>query len=90
MYHVYIPSKGRAQNCKTAQVLLADNVACTILVEPQDYKAYCKEYGKSSVYRLEKDNQGLWYARNCAMSLSIERDEYAHWQMVSFLWSVSV
>lgn len=80
-YHVYIPSKGRAEHCLTAQVLLEAGVPFTLVVEPSEYRSYVGVYGKNSVRRLPKSEQGLPYSRNRILKLSRERGEKAHWQM---------
>lgn len=80
-YHIYIPSKGRAHNCVTAKILQEDGLDFTIMVEPQDYKAYAEYFDKSVLFKMKKNDQGIAYARNQALELSRKRKEKGHWQM---------
>jgi len=80
-YHIYIPSKNRASNCLTANLVKEAGLKFTVVIEPQDYKKYRKFFSKKELYVLPKDNKGLWYARNKCKELSIEKREKAHWQM---------
>ena len=46
-YTIYIPSKNRSDNCKTAQILLKHEFkSFKIVIEPQDYKDYLKSFWK--------------------------------------------
>lgn len=80
-YHIYVPSKGRASNCLTALVLQAEKIPFTILVEPQDYKEYAEYFPKEVLHKIPKNDQGIAYVRNQALSLSRKRGEKHHWQM---------
>jgi hypothetical protein len=43
-YPIYIPSKGGADNCLTAKVLLRDKVPFFLVVEPQEVEAYQRNF----------------------------------------------
>lgn len=80
-FHIYVPSKGRASNCVTANLLRDSGLDFTVVVEPQDYKEYAKYFEKENLHKLSKNDQGLWWARNSILKLSRKRGEVAHWQM---------
>lgn len=58
---IYINSKGRPE-CKTAKLLPEGRFK--IVVEPQDYDAYVKQWGKKHVLVLDKNDQGIAYVRD--------------------------
>lgn len=80
-YHIYIPSKGRSDNCLTAILLKKEGIPFTIMVEPQDYDDYRRYYPKKNLLVLKKNSGGLAYARNSALEASSETGAEAHWQM---------
>ena len=80
-YHIYIPSKGRSDSCRTAHLCLDAGLNFSIVVEPQDYLKYSKVFGKKNLIKLPKNDQGMWYVRNFILKLSRSRNEKAHWQI---------
>ena len=78
-YPIFIPSKGRANNCKTANLLLKYSITnFKIIVEPQDYDAYAAVYSTDNLLQLPDNNRGLAFARkNCRASTNAD----FHWQM---------
>ena len=44
-FPVYIPSKGRWDNCTTPDSLIKDNVPFHIVVEPQEAEQYAARFG---------------------------------------------
>ncbi len=80
-YHIYIPSKGRASHCVTANIIKEAGLSFTLIVEPQDYKEYVKHFSKKEVEALPKNDKGLYYARNYCLELSRSKGEKAHWQL---------
>ncbi len=58
-YPIYIPSKGRADQCLTARVFKRDNIPFHLLVEPQERDAYAKEFGSKTLIVLPFRDQGL-------------------------------
>lgn len=79
MFPIYIPSKGRAQNLKTARLL--DGLSFDIVVEPQDVKAYRDAGYEQHILALPEDNKGLAYARNWIKEHSKWLGEKYHWQL---------
>lgn len=78
-YTIYIPSKGRATIGKTARSL--GQLKYVMVVEPQDYHSYCAVYPPEQIVCLDKNDQGLAYARNYIKTYSREIGEDWHWQM---------
>jgi hypothetical protein len=80
-YPVYIPSKGHANNCLTAQRLLADKVPFHVVVEPPEVDTYAAQFGADCLIVLPFHDLGLGSipARNFiwehAKATGIER----HW-----------
>lgn len=81
-FRIFIPSKGRADNCSTAELLIAAGISnFSIAVEPQDYDAYAKFYSKNNLLMLPDNNRGLAFSRNMIKAKSIELGDLFHWQM---------
>lgn len=80
-YPVYIVSKGRADNPLTANFFKNDGIDFKILVEPQEYEAYCRSLGSEFVQELPFSNLGLgsYPARNFAWEDSIKNGFKRHW-----------
>lgn len=80
-YPIYIVSKGRAATPYTAQCFIRDGVKFQILVEPQEYDAYCASIGAQYVTALPFSNLGLgsYPARNHAWQLALENGHARHW-----------
>lgn len=80
-YMVYIPSKGRASKCLTANHMRENDIPFTIIVEPQDAKAYRSEYAKDNVVVMDENDKGIAYARRFIKEHSKAKGEEYHWQM---------
>lgn len=79
-YPIYIPSKGRADHCLTAQFLLRDEVPFKIVVEPQERDAYAAHFGNEHLLVLPFSNQGsVVPARNWIRDHSMGYKR--HWQL---------
>lgn len=78
-YTIYIPSKGRPTNNKTAELL--KNLNYKIVVEPQDYDDYHKVYSADKLVCLDANDKGLSYVRNYISKYSKQVGETHHWQM---------
>lgn len=78
-YTIYIPSKGRARTNKATRTLSGLNYK--LVVEPQDYDEYCLIHSSEHVIQLDKNNQGLAYARNFIKNYSRSIGEEKHWQV---------
>jgi hypothetical protein len=80
-YPIYIPSKGRAETCWTAQFLLRDSVPFRLVVEPQDRDAYAGRFGAERVLVLPWDNPGsVIPARNWIKDHATAEGHERHWQ----------
>jgi len=80
-YSIYIPSKNRAKNCITAQILLTEGVKFKIVVEPQDYKDYKKIYSEKNILMLNENNKGIGYVRNFIKDYAKNNNEKYYWQI---------
>lgn len=81
IFPVYIASKNRRQG-KTMQLLAESGLSFELFVEPQDQKAYAKEYaGRPTVVIniLKENNRGLAYARQSIIS-------YARTWKIGWFW----
>jgi len=77
---VFIPSKNRATAVKTAQQFDDQNYP-TIVVEPQDEKAY-RQMGWKNLLVLPKNDQGIAYVRNYILEYVItSRGSVNYWMM---------
>ena len=80
-YPIFIPSKGRAHNLKTAKALDRDDVSYKVVVEPSQVESYVKVVGEQRLLVLPENGKGLVYSRNWitdhAKTLGTER----HWQI---------
>lgn len=81
-YPVYIPSKGRADVCYTAQALEKWGTPYHLVVEPQEEAAYRARFPGASILVLPWDNPGsVIPARNWIKAHSISRGAGRHWQI---------
>jgi hypothetical protein len=80
-YKIYIPSKGRAKNCKTADILEQEGAAYQIVVEPQDYENYLKFYSKDKVMKIDKNDMGVGYVRQFIKDYATENKEDYFWML---------
>jgi hypothetical protein len=78
-YTIYIPSKGRATTIKTTNTLKGLNYI--LVVEPQDYDAYCKVHSPNHLLQMDENDQGLAYVRNFIKQYSRSIGELRHWQI---------
>jgi hypothetical protein len=79
-YPIYIPSKGRADSITTAGLLQKSGVPFKILVEPQDFDSYSKNFKQEELLLMEVNNGGIDYARNFAKAHSTALGAKFHWQ----------
>lgn len=80
-YPVYIPSKGRYDNCLTADLFVKHKVPFYLVVEPQEYEDYVKKYGDKSVLKLPFSNRGsVIPTRNWIKEHSTKNGYKRHWQ----------
>lgn len=79
-YPIYVPSKGRAEKCRTAQTFARDGVAFRLVVEPQESAAYAKLWGRERLLLLPENDRGLVYARNWIKEHAVRSGAERHWQ----------
>lgn len=75
---IYVASKGRADKCPTITNLFEARADFTVVVEPQDVKAYSKLNVHNTMV-LGKNNQGIAYARNSIL-------ERARFEKQPWIW----
>lgn len=82
-YPVYIPSKGRWDNCLTPHFLLEDKVPFFLVVEPQEAENYARIFGEKHLKILPFGNlgEGITPARNWCWEDSIANGHKRHWQI---------
>lgn len=82
-YPVYIPSKGRADHCYTAQVLAAGSVPFSLVVEPQEADAYAARFGADRLIVLPFHDLGLGSipARNFIWEHALASGAERHWTL---------
>jgi len=80
-YPIYVISKGRFNNCLTANFLIKDKVPFHLVVEPQEAKEYIKRFGQERIYILPFSNLGLGSipARNWVWEHSKTNGNKRHW-----------
>ena len=80
-YPIYVISKGRFDQCLTADFLVADNVPFCLVVEPQERKQYAAKYGDDRIHVLPFSNlgQGSIPARNWVKDHATEQGYARHW-----------
>jgi len=79
-YWIYIPSKLRADNCITADLLIDNWIDFKIVVEPQEYDLYLEKYWEDKLLSLDKNDMWLPYSRNWIKDYSKSLWEEYHWQ----------
>lgn len=90
-YPVYIPSKGRADCCLTARVLVKERVPFFLVVEPQEADAYAAEFGRERLLILPFQNLGIGSmpARNWIWEHARASGAKRHWAIddnISGFW----
>ena len=80
-YPIYVISKGRVNNCLTANFLIKDGVEFILVVEPQEYQEYRDKYPDIKIEQLPFSNKGLgsYPARNWVWQNSIDNGYKKHW-----------
>jgi len=80
VYTVYIPSKGRADTPNTYDICNEENIPCKVVVEPQEYEEYHQTIPSEDLLTLDKNDQGVQYARSWIKNYSTSIGEEYHWQ----------
>ncbi len=81
LHPIYVPSKGRADGSSTADLLTAEDVPYTFVVEADDAASYAAAYPQAAVLTLPESNMGLSYSRNWIKQHSKELGQKRHWQV---------
>ena len=81
MFPIFIPSKGRADQCLTAELLKEDGIPFMIVVEPQEYEEYNTIYEQDELLLLDENNLGLGYSRYFIKNYAKEKGYDYHWQI---------
>ena len=81
MFPIYIPSRDRAGKIVVPALLAACGLDYRIVIEPQFWDGYIKEYGPSMLLVLPKNNGGLPFVRNWIKQKSISDGDQYHWQI---------
>jgi len=81
-YPIYIPSKGRAEQCLTARCLVNDGVPFKLVVEEQEFEQYAERFGEKNLIVLPFSNQGsVIPARNWIKEHATVEGYKRHWQL---------
>lgn len=80
-YPVYVPSKGRFQNCKTAKFLSRDKVPFRLVVVESEVEEYGSRFGEERLIVLPPEVKGLRATRNWIKDHSVEEGAVRHWQL---------
>lgn len=80
-YPIYVPSKGRAEKCLTANMLVEDGVPFHLVVEEAEHDLYAERYGEDRILVLPFSDQGsVIPARNWIKDHATEAGHKRHWQ----------
>jgi hypothetical protein len=72
--NIFIPSKGRSNKCITADFFNKHLWSVNLVVEPQDWYAYHKEYeGFHNIIVLPENDMGITYVRNYIKKYAIDK-----------------
>jgi hypothetical protein len=80
-YPIYVPSKGRSHNPKTARFLMDDGVPFRMVVEPPERDLYQAIVGPDRILELDRVGGGLLYARNWIKDHATREGHKRHWQL---------
>ena len=68
MLPVYIPTRGRAADCRTARLLDKQRMPYTLVVEAPEAQAYADRHPDAITLALEAEGRGISYARNATLA----------------------
>lgn len=80
-YPIYVPSKGRAHNLKTAKPLDKSGVDYKVVVEPSQAASYENAVGRDHLLVLPENDCGLVYSRNWITDHAKKSGAARHWQI---------
>ncbi|MEE9490554.1 MAG: hypothetical protein V3V91_08975 [Thermoplasmata archaeon] len=79
-YPIFVPSKGRADDPKTARMFDRDGIPYRIVVQPDQVEAYEEWADRGILLTLPEDDKGLVYARNWIKDFATKEGHERHWQ----------
>lgn len=74
-FKIYIPTKGRPDAQKTAQLLADAGLSFALVIEPQDETDYYAAHPEWETMVMDKDDQGIGYVRNAILEHAKEMEE---------------
>lgn len=77
---IFIPSKGRSGNCKTANLLTKNEMLFEIVVEPQEEDDYRMSNPDASILVLPDSNRGIGFVRQWILDYA--RKNYSSYWML--------
>ena len=81
-YPIYVPSRGRARSCKTAEALLRDRVPFWLVVEAAEVDAYRSALPDAPILPLPGSDYGsVVFARNAIRDHAAASGAARHWQI---------
>ena len=80
-YPICIISKDRADTCTTHLLFEKYEFNYYYMVEPQDYDAYVKNFGKENVVNIQHNDLGVYNVRNYCIEWSKLKGHKKHWQI---------
>jgi|TARA_R110000765_G_scaffold106962_2_gene197673 hypothetical protein len=86
--YIFIPTKGRSDNCKTAN-LIGDYKNLFLVVEPKEYGYYKEKYPNNNILQLPENDKGIIYSRNFIKQYTEEKNINYYWQLdddISYLY----
>lgn len=78
--NIFIPTKGRYENCKTANLIGAYK-NLFLVVEPQEYNKYKANFPDFNIIQLPQNNKGIIYCRNFIKQFTEEKGIKYYWQI---------
>lgn len=80
-YPIYIPSKGRYNNCTMPDVFIKDDISFHLVIEDHEYDKYAARFGERYLLVLPFSNRGsVIPARNWIKQHATEAGHERHWQ----------
>ena len=78
--YIFIPTKSRYNNCKTADLFI-NYKSVYLVVEPQEQHLYKSKYPNSNIIVLPQNNKGIVYVRNYIKKYTEQNNIKKYWQL---------
>ncbi|MCP4897336.1 MAG: hypothetical protein GY906_10230 [bacterium] len=88
-YPIYIPSKGRFENCRTATWLTDSEVPFSLVVELPEADEYASRYPTAQVLVLPFQDQGITASRNWIWDHAHAAGAKRHWQFDDDMYDIA-